>query len=275
MLAIQPVLKRLRDRAIAAFRPLVPLDDGDFQRLLAEAPLFNRRREWLAVAIGVVGGLLLMRPWGGVFPSFWLKLYGVLLVGLLYGVSGWFIYVSLAGTRLFDKLRDHASNVNAFELKSLEPIAHWSLGIALAYVGSMTFSLLLTFPYLTLSAEPIIGYGTSVLVTVAVFFLNMMSTHRIMVEAKDRELKLVRDNLVAASEALQQRTAQGGAEDLGPLADFVDTWLVYEKRVEAVPEWPYTTAIIRNLVLSLLLPGVVGFAQGALSQVFEGFMPPT
>ena len=42
-----PLSRRLRDEAITAFRPLVPLEDDDFQCLLDEASIFDRRREWL------------------------------------------------------------------------------------------------------------------------------------------------------------------------------------------------------------------------------------
>jgi hypothetical protein len=41
-----PVLKRLQESAIKDFRPLAWMDDDDFERLLAEAPMFNRRLEW-------------------------------------------------------------------------------------------------------------------------------------------------------------------------------------------------------------------------------------
>jgi len=69
-LLIQPILRRLRDGAIEAFRPLVPIDDEDFHRLLAEEFLFNRRREWVALGIGAAGGVLLTRPWAYYGP-FW------------------------------------------------------------------------------------------------------------------------------------------------------------------------------------------------------------
>jgi MFS family permease len=41
-----PVLKRLQESAIKDIRPLAWMDDDDFERLLAEAPMFNRRLEW-------------------------------------------------------------------------------------------------------------------------------------------------------------------------------------------------------------------------------------
>jgi hypothetical protein len=43
-------------------------------------------------------------------------------------------------------------------------------------------------------------------------------------------------------------------EDVGALRDFIETWVAYEERVERVPEWPYTSEIRRNLLVSLLVP---------------------
>jgi len=44
--------------------------------------------------------------------------------------------------------------------------------------------------------------------------------------------------------------------------------------VKALPEWPYTPDIKRNLVLSSLLPGAVGIAQSALPHLLSQFLPP-
>jgi MFS family permease len=41
-----PVLKRLQESAIKDIRALAWMDDDDFESLLAEAPMFNRRLEW-------------------------------------------------------------------------------------------------------------------------------------------------------------------------------------------------------------------------------------
>jgi hypothetical protein len=269
LLLIQPILRRLRDGAIEAFRPLVPLSDDDFRRLLGEASMFNRRREWLAVVIATLGGLLLSRHWEGQY--FWITLYGLLGGVLLYGLLGFFIYSSLSGTSLFAELHRHAVDINVFDLGRLEPIGRWSLGIALAYIGGNTLSLL----FLTRSAlriEIVIFYIPLILAPILVFFLNMMSTHRVIAEAKGRELKIVRDTLAAASQRLREQAAKGRTEDVEAQLDSITSWVTYEKRVKEVPEWPYTESMMRNLVASILLPVVVLVVQGVLFELFLRFL---
>jgi hypothetical protein len=259
-LLILPGLSRLRDGAIEAIRPCCMVDD-DFRPLVAKASIFSQRRQWLAVGIGAVAGLLLERPWP--YPSFWLTLYGLLSMGLMYGLAGWFTYSSLAGTRLFTELHARPRELGVLELESLEPIAHWSLGIALSYVGGITLGLLFT-PQLVPNFETVMAYGILTLAPLLVFFLNMKSTHDIMVQDKSRELKTVTDSLAAASQALKQRAAKGETEGLGDLSGLVATWLAYEERVKAVPEWPYTAVIRRNLLASTLLPAAVGISRTVL-----------
>jgi hypothetical protein len=258
-----PVLKRLRESAIKDLRPLARMDDDDFERLLAEAPMFNRRLEWLALGSGVVGGLLLLRPWDyaglsrtwlslGTRPE-WLVLYVLIAGGLWSGLLGLGIYSSLSGMRLFTGLQHHPLDINVFDLRPLEPIGRWSLGIALIFIGGSVLSLLF-FPQLTPSVEVLVLYGILILTPVLVFFLNMLSTRQTIVAAKKRKLDMARDNRAAASQALEERAATGQPGDTQAVLDSIAAWATYEQQVKQVPEWPYTADIRRNLVLSTLLP---------------------
>jgi hypothetical protein len=254
----------LRDSAIESVRPLVPLDDDDFWRFVCEESMFNRRREWLALGIGVTSGGLLQWYW---YPSvLWVRLYAMLSVGLMYGLLSWFVYSSLSGTSLFTGLHRCPLNINVLDLRPLEPIARWSLGIALSYVGGNALSLPFV-PRFSLGFETAIIYGTLTLTPVLVFFLNMLSTRRAIVAAKRHKLNMVRDNLAAASQALEERAAKGQVEDVEAQLDCIAAWVTYEKRVKEVPEWPYTADIKRNLLLSLLLPLAAYMIQGVLFEL--------
>jgi len=258
-----PVLQRLRNRAIASFRPLAPMDDEGFEQLLAQAPIFARRLEWLALCGGIVGGLLLWRPWeyaglSRIWPSLgarpgWLVLYMLIVGGLWGGLQGWTVYSSLSGMRLFTGLQHHPLDINIFDLRPLQPIGRWSLGVAVIFIGGSALSLLFV-PQLTLNVETIVLYGILVLTPVLVFFLNMLSTRQTIVAAKRRKLDMVRDHLVTASLSLDEQVAQDQLEHAEVLLDSFAAWVAYEERVKKVPEWPYTSEIRRNLVLSTLLP---------------------
>ena len=265
---IQPALGRLLVAALEAFRPLVLVDDDEFHRLVAEAPLFDRRNQWLAFGIGAAF-ILVWRP-SAPLP-FWPSLYSLLSGALMYALMGWFVYTT-ATASMIGVGWDVSVDVNVFELKALEPVARWGLGIAMSYVGGITLSLLL-FPGFTLNTQSITTYGVLTAAPVLVFFASMFSSHRIMAEAKKRELKVVRGSLAAASQALKRCAAEGRTEEMQVLFDLLASWGAYEKQVEAVPEWPYTAHIRRNLVVSSLLPAAIGLARSLLLEVLTRSLP--
>ena len=273
-----PFSKRLRDGAIEAFRPLVPLEDDDFQRLLTEASLFNRRRECLAFGIGA-GSILLVSIATPVRMSAtgsgWsLTIYRLLGAGLMCGLLGLGIYASMSGTKLLTELSRYPLSVSVYDLSSLEPIARWSLGTTVTFIGGITLSMLFLPREALLQIEIIIViYAPLTLTAVLGFFLNMASVHGDMVEAKKRELRKVRDNLMALSQALDERAAQGQLADAGTLLDSIKAWTAHEEWIRGLPEWPYTAAIKRNLALSLFLPVIVAFIREALAGLLKDSFP--
>jgi hypothetical protein len=135
---------------------------------------------------------------------------------ILFRLLGWFIYSTVSGTRLFSEANTRPEGVNVFELALLEPIGRWSLGVALSYVGGSTLSLIF-LPQPALIVETIFVFGMILLAPVLVFFLNMMSARRIVVRAKSREMKMARDGLVAASQAMRGEADQGDPEEMSAL----------------------------------------------------------
>jgi hypothetical protein len=102
------------------------------------------------------------------------------------------------------------------------------------------------------------------LAPVAVFFLNMMSARRIVVNAKRQELEMVHNGLAAVSRALKEKAVQEDPAQICALLDRFSSWVEVENRVREVPEWPYTAGIRRGLALSLLLPIGVEVGQELL-----------
>jgi hypothetical protein len=263
VLLTHPKLKQLRESAIRAFRPLIPLDDEHFRRTLSKAPLFDRRREWLAVFIGAAAGVLVTRAaWP--YYQFWTTLYLIMASAIMFGLLGWLAYTSLAGTRLFPASLVRSPDLNVFDMAMLEPIGRWSLGVALSFVGGITLSLIF-LPRPARIAGTATMYAILILAPVLVFFLNMVSTRRVIVHAKKRELRMVRDHLAATSRALREKAADAGQEEMSSLLGIFSAWVAVEQRVKAVPEWPYTATIRRSLAVSLLLPIAVGVGQALLT----------
>lgn len=279
ILLTQSRSRRLRNEAISAIRPLVNLDEDHFRRAVSNASLFNRRREWIALCLGVVAGWLFQVAWG--FSTLWSSLYSFLFGGLMFGLTAWIIYSALSGTRLFNELNRHTHGLNVFDLEPLEPIARWSLGIALTLLGGIILSLLVVVPGISfdlfMNLQGIVIYGSLITSTIFVFFLNMYSTHRALVRSKTQELNLVRHNLAKISNALKAQPEQSRLVPREELSSAITSWVTYEKRINEVPDWPYTSQIRRNLLVSVFL-SIVAFIlpwmiRGVLLQFILELLP--
>jgi len=270
ILVVYYVLNRFEDEAIEAFRELMLVDAATFDQLVVEATTLDRRREWLALLIGAGFGLLIFRPWDAETSFFWMKIYWTLAAISSFGLLVYVIYSSVAGGDLFGRLHEQPLAIDIFDPTPLEPIARYSLGLSLAFIGGITLSLVFVDnPRSLLNPVSFLLYGVLDLVAVVVFFLTMGRTHRVMSEVKDRELETVRHNLSAAYRELKTRAAEGRLEQMEALSDSITAWLAYEKRIEAAPDWPYTTETLRNLIASVLIPVATWLYQALQDVLFR------
>lgn len=156
-----------------------------------------------------------------------------------------------------------------FDLSPFEPIGRQSLGIALTFVGGITLSLLLSVDPQNLFAwQNGIVYVPLVLVPVVVFFLNMRDTHRVLAQAKKSETEIVERRLARAARGLTGQIA--ASESAVALAAELNALAAYQKFLRNARTWPYNTAMLRTLFVSVLIPGTIALA----SRVVERFFNP-
>jgi len=258
VLVAYPFMWRVRDRAIQAFRPVLPIKEGDFDQLAAKISAPNRRGEWAAVLVGALVPVVLLQAasldWD---TDPWLSAYQVVVGLLFWGLMGWLIYDTLAGIRRIARLSQQDLKLDIFDTELLVPIAQWSLGISLAFVGGISLSLIFQTRDSLTSWNSITIYSFLVGVTVLIFFLSMWSAHTAMAEAKNRELALTRSHLVAASRELKERATGGRMEGMEGLSSTISSWATYQRLVQEVPVWPFNAVIIRRLAASVVAPVAV------------------
>ena len=69
ILIVYPLLQRLHYRALETFRPLLPREDGSYDRLITDISTLDRRREWAAVTLGIVFLVAVGQPWNWVLDG--------------------------------------------------------------------------------------------------------------------------------------------------------------------------------------------------------------
>ncbi len=123
ILVVYTFMWRLRERAIQAFRPLLPLDEGDFNRLAAEVGTPKRRWEWTSVLIGVGLAVGLGQPWNLPWGpgELWWSVYLVITEGLMNGLLAWLIYDTLAGAVRINRLSRRHLKLDIFDTELMIP----------------------------------------------------------------------------------------------------------------------------------------------------------
>lgn len=265
--ATHPQIRRLRHQAIEAFRPIVKMSWQEFDHFVEEYLPLNRSREWMVFAASALFGEIILRPWSveDATPLFWSKGYMVLLTGIMCGLIGAVVYTSLSCARFLARLHRRPLHLNIFDMTPLEPIARCSLFYALVLIGGVTLGLFL-IP--NQDIRGILINGAVIIAAVSIFFLSMRDTHAIMFKLKMHELTIARQHLAALHNKLQEETANGHAEALTRMAPTTNAWLVYEKRIDQAPEWPFTNPMLRKLLVTTFVP----IAIFILQRVVSGFL---
>lgn len=253
--AIYPLMKRLWDRAILVYLPLLNLEEGTQSDLIVNLSKSNRHWEWIALISGAVFAVGISQPWAWV--NQWLDGYVTLTNMLLFATLGWLIYNSLSSARHLSWLNRQLNELDIFDNGSLAPVGHWSLAVSLAFLGGICISVAFQPLESLLEWQSILIYSILISSTVVVFFISMWSTHSAIARIKKRELDVARKNLLNTSRELKEKTVTGQTAGIERLYSAVAAWGVYERRVQEAREWPYNSSIIRRLLISVLSPVVV------------------
>jgi len=248
ILLLQYFLRPSRVAVIDAFRPMIRMDVMEYKRLLARLSPLTRRGELIALAIGLVVGVVVPFEWMIPEQYQWTNLYLTISTGLLFAMVVWGVYSSLAVTQLFTRLHHQKLEIDLFHPTFVDAIARRSLAITMAYAGALALSVFFFPPqtfrnifYLS------IFYAVLILLSGFVFIFSMSETHDLLVETKRRELAIVRRHLSEDYLRLKEHT------DVN-LANWVSAWLAYEKRIQDVPEWAFNPGTVRSLIASMFVP---------------------
>jgi hypothetical protein len=254
ILVVAPILARGEDRVVEAFRSLVLVDDDSFNGLVREASIHSTLGEAAASGIGPIFGLVVGQSWLSGPHTLLLRLYLTIAGGLMSGLLGWVIYVSVAGTRLTPGLHRQPLRVDIFNIKPFEPIGRQSSVIAMVFVGGIALSIVLGGGLASLTVwQNWVIYPLLAVVPIVLFFLNMRDTHSVISAEKNRGLTAVQRKIVLASRSLMELLDTDRSTD--SLGAEITALMGYEKHIQAARTWPYNTTMIRTLFVSIVVPG--------------------
>jgi hypothetical protein len=253
ILLLSPFMQRAREGVIAGLRPIVQLTDEEFERLVAEESRLNPRSELIAVSIGALVGWFMRIGMAIGVDSPWVQAYQTIATVLMYAAIAWVIYGAVAGTGLYRALLRQPLEVDIFDISPFEPIGRESVLVSVAFIIGATLAMLFSITgEFVLEFESFVVYIFFACVAVLVFFLNLRDTHRVLADAKQRELDLAQTRISQAYQALKHEARD--REAIQAIAVEMDAWIACKERLGKTRTWPYNTEIIRNLLISTLMP---------------------
>ena len=263
ILVVYPFMYRSREKAVLAFKPLLPLDDNAFNKVAENISKPNRRGEWAAIFLGIsILGVVFFQPWTLDWASgyFWMNVYEVITTTIGMSLMAWLIYDASVGIVRVSRLSRQGLKLDMLDTEILAPVAAWSLSISLVFVGILTLAIIMDVSQtaeIVIDFKFFLGYGFLVGTALLIFFFSMWSVHGAMSEAKKSKLILARKHLTEISRELEDREAKRQWGGMIELSSTFTAWTTYKREAQEAPTWPFNAVIIRRLFLSVLTPGLV------------------
>ncbi len=265
---VSPLLTCTADQVILGLRPLLDLDEPSFLALVEANSRVGPGRERRVIAGGALLGALQVLVSIGGWPDSWQEAYWLLTTVALYSLLGWVIYESFVGTRLIAAMHRKINRVDPLDSHPFDAVGRQSLLVSLVFIGGISLSLLLIAdqPEMLRRPEFWLVYLPLAMIPVAIFFLNMRPTHRLLRRAKRDELQQVTRQVNASSRHLGGLLEQG--QPTGNLAAEIGALMAYERRLESARTWPYNTTMLRTLALSVFVPLATIVARNVAERIF-------
>ncbi|MEQ1805637.1 MAG: hypothetical protein ABL900_09690 [Burkholderiaceae bacterium] len=247
ILIVHPLMHRRWQHAMRSLQELAPSADGAG----AQKPA-SHRREWVAMLLGSVFGLVVARPLPG--AEGWLRLYSEATSALMFALLASVIYGGLVRTRQLAAHSGRGLELDVFDGHLLTPFARWGQSLSLAFVGGISLSLLFQSYQSLRSIGGVIIYGSMTIVSLTLFFMSVWAIHVALAKAQKRELDRVRRDLVVARAALHRSWAGDPAGAVHDAYLPVVVCGIYEKQVLDTSTWPFNPTIVRQLFASAAAP---------------------
>jgi hypothetical protein len=268
IILVSPIVNNFWDQAVDTLLPLVKGNSGLKEKLMRDLTKNDHWHESGAVLLAIVAVLLLSQSWGG-WPDGWHGWYRMVAQLTMIGLLGWLVYTGLRGARNMTRLTGSITELDIYNLELLSPVAKWSLGVSLAFIGGITISLIFV-PYDSLrNVMSISVYGVLVGTTILIFFMSLLSTHSIMLQVKRRELAIAQEQLATAFRKQRGLMIRHPEETDEKIFSEVNAWWIYVAYVRSIREWPYNASIIRTLLASLISPTIVYLIKVIFEMQFD------
>lgn len=262
-LALIHLLDRMAARTLAAFRPIMTVDDAAYARLAYELTTLPARptlafsAAWAAwgVLLGIASPTTLLQKLS-MYTSPLSDVVDLSLWVFIWWVGGALIYHTVHQLSLVSRILTTHTRIDIFALQSLYTFSRLTAVTALGF---------LLIPYIWFTAVPDMITGSTAPLAVIMMLVNsalvaatfgwpLWGVHRLLVAEKRSWQAGLRARMRATILDLQQCVDTGDRVASTQFKDILDGLVAAEAALDKIPTWPWNPGTIRGLAGAVFLP---------------------
>ena len=246
------------EEALLELRPLLSLDEPDFEKVYAKLSSSDLRLVAIQVGAGALLGLIHM---GFIRGSALATLEGALadrsgLISTIGAVLVWVVMTTVTSMLvrqavLFARLGANHVQVTLLNTRKLLPFARVSISASLAMIGALALFPLIGVESGMNLVEILPGAIATLVPLLALFIVPVWPIHRRLAKLKDQQLASVNERiesrLAAADTPYASCPEPKVLEELTPL-------LGYRREVAQVSTWPFDGSNVTRLLFYMIIP---------------------
>jgi hypothetical protein len=259
--------------ALARFRPVLTLDEAEYERVRYQLTTLPPRATFLATVLGVIYTFIPMlisaaASVGLVTESPILVTLVVAFNALIYALVVVLIYHTLHQLRLVNTLYTEHTRINLFQPGPMYALSGLTARTAVG-IGLPTY---VWFQANSLSQQGVavsdIIYAVFLSGLVVVTFIwPLLGAHRLLEREKQRLQDDVGRRIEATIATLHARADSGDLGDYGALKGVLDGLLTEQGVIDKLRTWPWRTETVGGLGIAFVVPIIIWIVQRVLERL--------
>lgn len=273
-MAVMTYVDSVSVSALSSFRPLLDVDEEQYDRLKYELTTMPPRGVFLSGLFWGINYLLLTYLGYQVFyvayglDSFLAAI--VFTVGLITYLTGSALYYhSLRHLSLVNRVVRMAKKFNLFRLDPVYAFSRVTSLIGISWMLMLTLTLL-TLPIRLATGLGIAIMAVQILLAIAAFVLPLWFVHRRLVAEKLNLIIELNLRVQSAMDKLHHALDKNEKEDIDHFSNALMGMGAEREVLTAIPTWPWRAGTLTGFISAIVLPIVLFLIQFAIQKWLEG-----
>jgi hypothetical protein len=272
-LALYQYLTRVGFRSLKTFRPLLDVDDSEFDRIGYELAILPRWQGWLAIPIGLGFASLQIltepSPYYGDLGPQTILYYGFDIAITSFVVSTFYCLIirSIRQLRIVWRLNAQATSINLLKLEPAHAFSALTARTGIGVIVVLIYGYIVSSPDFKSSLDIFTDVAVA-LVALAIFVLPLLGMRDRLDKEKERALHRASDMLQVAIGSLHSKVRGKEFGDVGGMEDAINALIRERELLEKISTWPWDPRTIRGFASALVLPIFIWVVTRLLEKFF-------